>query len=92
MWCATFAAATSRPVGRERHWYRPFMRPGFRAPGSSQAVLNLGGIANLTLLGKDGQLGGFDCGPGNVLMDLWIERHRGVAFDDGWVLGGVPGA
>jgi anhydro-N-acetylmuramic acid kinase len=53
----------------------------FSAPGSSQAVLNLGGIANLTLLAKDGQLGGFDCGPGNMLMDLWIERHRGVAFD-----------
>jgi anhydro-N-acetylmuramic acid kinase len=53
----------------------------FAAPGVRQAVLNLGGIANLTLLAGDGHLGGFDCGPGNMLMDLWIQRHRGLAFD-----------
>lgn len=53
----------------------------FAAPGVSQAVLNLGGIANLTLLAADGHVGGFDCGPGNMLMDLWIRRHRGLAFD-----------
>jgi anhydro-N-acetylmuramic acid kinase len=46
-------------------------------------VLNLGGIANLTLLGAhgDGSVTGFDCGPANVLLDGWHQRHRGGAYD-----------
>ena len=54
-----------------------------------RAVLNVGGIANLTLLGG-ARLGGFDCGPGNALMDLWTQRHLGQPFDaDGaWAAGG----
>lgn len=39
-----------------------------------RAVLNLGGIANLSLLGHDGTVTGFDTGPANVLLDLWSER------------------
>ena len=46
------------------------------------AVLNLGGIANLTLLAKDGEVKGFDCGPGNMLMDAWIAEQQGHAFDE----------
>jgi anhydro-N-acetylmuramic acid kinase len=48
-----------------------------------RAVLNLGGIANLTLLPRAGQTGvrGFDTGPANGLMDAWCLRHRGAAFD-----------
>ena len=45
------------------------------------AILNLGGIANLTLLPKTGEVKGFDCGPGNMLMDAWIERHQQKSFD-----------
>lgn len=54
-----------------------------------RAVLNLGGIANLTLLPAHGDPGsspgqavrGFDTGPANGLMDAWCLRHRGEAFD-----------
>ncbi|MBU3588567.1 anhydro-N-acetylmuramic acid kinase [Polynucleobacter sp. 80A-SIGWE] len=46
------------------------------------AVLNLGGIANLTLLPKDGEVKGFDCGPGNMLMDAWIADQQGHSFDE----------
>lgn len=70
--------------------------PAFHAGvfGTAQedvAVLNLGGIANLTLLHTDGRVGGFDCGPANVLMDLWIQEHRGLAFDEGglWAASGT---
>ena len=55
----------------------------FHQPGLAQAVLNLGGIGNITLLSADGRVGGFDCGPGNLLLDLWCERHLGLAYDDG---------
>src|SRR3546814_14355435 len=46
-----------------------------------RAVLNLGGIANLTLLPRLGEVRGFDTGPANGLMDAWCLRHRGEAFD-----------
>ncbi len=69
--------------------------PAFHAalwarPGLAQAVLNLGGIGNLSLLASDGSVAGFDCGPGNALMDLWCERQLGRPFDqDGaWAAGG----
>ena len=54
------------------------------------AILNIGGIANFTLLPKDGQVTGFDCGPGNMLMDAWIHEHQGNTFDENgnWALQG----
>lgn len=58
-----------------------FHRALFGAHGETRAVLNLGGISNLTALLADGQTTGFDCGPANVLMDLWSLRHTGQRFD-----------
>jgi anhydro-N-acetylmuramic acid kinase len=60
--------------------------PGFHAavfaqPGKAVAVLNIGGIANLSLVDERGGVLGFDCGPGNALMDEWVQRHRGEPFD-----------
>lgn len=55
----------------------------FGLPDRTQAVLNWGGIGNLTLLPHGGTVSGFDCGPGNVLMDLWCSRHQGQPFDAG---------
>ncbi len=49
--------------------------------GEDRAVLNLGGIANLSLLAHDGSLRGFDTGPANALLDGWCQRHLGTAFD-----------
>ena len=51
------------------------------AVDEDRAVLNLGGIANLTLLPARGEMRGFDTGPANGLMDAWCLRHRGEAFD-----------
>ena len=48
-----------------------------------RAILNLGGIANLTLLPAQGAVLGFDTGPGNGLMDAWTALHRGQRFDLG---------
>lgn len=48
-----------------------------------RAVLNLGGIANVTLLGNPDQVRGFDTGPANVLLDMWIHASTGQAFDAG---------
>ncbi len=50
-------------------------------PGETRVVLNLGGIANITCLGADGSVLGFDTGPANGLMDAWCARHRGEPFD-----------
>jgi anhydro-N-acetylmuramic acid kinase len=60
--------------------------PAFHAavladPRESRAVLNLGGIANLTLLPVDGPVRGFDTGPASCLMDAWCLRERGERFD-----------
>ena len=68
-----------------------FHRAVFGKAGKASAVLNIGGISNLTLLQADGSTIGFDCGPGNVLMDHWCQAHTGHAFDDAgrWAESGV---
>lgn len=53
----------------------------FRSDDEDRAIVNIGGIANLTLLARAAPLLGFDTGPGNRLMDAWIARHRGETFD-----------
>lgn len=45
------------------------------------ALLNLGGIANLTLFDDNSPVRGFDSGPANILMDYWIKKHQDVYFD-----------
>jgi len=49
--------------------------------GGALAVLNLGGISNVTVLQGD-QVSGADCGPGNVLLDAWCLAHTGRPFDE----------
>jgi anhydro-N-acetylmuramic acid kinase len=45
------------------------------------AILNIGGVANVTWIGEDGALLAFDTGPGNGPLDDWVFRHTGQAFD-----------
>ena len=60
-----------------------FHRALFGRADRSVAVLNLGGIANLSLLSRSGATTGFDCGPANTLLDLWCQRTTGDSFDRG---------
>jgi anhydro-N-acetylmuramic acid kinase len=62
----------------------PFHQAFFGRPDTTQAVLNIGGISNITVLdpASDTPVLGFDCGPGNALMDGWCHTHTGHAFDD----------
>ncbi|UXY14392.1 anhydro-N-acetylmuramic acid kinase [Chitiniphilus purpureus] len=62
----------------------------FADPLRHRVIVNIGGIANLTDLPPGGEATGFDTGPGNVLLDLWVEQHRGQRFDSGgaWAAGG----
>lgn len=69
------------------------LAPAFHAQAfdvAPAAIVNIGGIANVTLLPNDGPVTGYDCGPGNTLMDAWIRRHLRRSFDrDGaWAAGG----
>ena len=58
-----------------------FHRAIFARPGQAAAVLNLGGIANLSAIDADGSVIGFDCGPANALLDLWCAASTGRRFD-----------
>lgn len=63
----------------------------FASPGAARAILNVGGFSNLSLLEQGKPAKGFDCGPGNVLMDAWIHHHLGHTYDreGAWAASGV---
>ncbi|MFZ5526674.1 MAG: anhydro-N-acetylmuramic acid kinase [Pseudomonadota bacterium] len=67
-----------------------FHQAVFGHPDRAVAALNIGGIANVSVLNPGQPPRGFDCGPGNVLMDLWCQRHAGQPYDkDGqWAASG----
>ena len=67
-----------------------FHRAMFHTTEADRVVVNIGGMSNLTSLPVRGPVSGFDTGPGNVLMDGWIERQRGHAYDRGgqWAASG----
>lgn len=56
----------------------------FQREGETRVILNIGGIANISILPGDPQqpVSGFDTGPGNMLMDSWIRRCLGDTYDD----------
>ena len=68
----------------------------FADPTECRAIVNIGGIANISALpaspqGATAQVLGYDTGPGNTLLDQWHERHQGQRFDPGgaWAAGGT---
>lgn len=67
-----------------------FHAAAFGSSGELRAVINIGGIANVTLLRPDGSVLGFDTGPGNCWLDAWARRHLGRPLDEGgrWASGG----
>lgn len=54
----------------------------FQAQGFPLAVVNVGGIANLSWLQNVADVSGYDLGPGNCLMDAWISKHQQLAYDE----------
>ncbi len=53
----------------------------FQDPEISRVIVNIGGISNITNLASNTKIVGFDCGPGNILMDSWCQRHLGTTYD-----------
>jgi len=62
----------------------------FRDAATSRCIVNIGGISNVTWLPAGRHTLGFDCGPGNVLLDGWTRRHLGAHYDEGgrWAAAG----
>ena len=60
-----------------------FHQAVFRSDESNRVIVNIGGISNITILSKDKNkaVSGFDCGPGNTLMDAWISHHKQQRYD-----------
>ena len=67
-----------------------FHQSVFSKPDVTTLVLNIGGISNISVLPAANEVLGFDCGPGNALMDAWCLQHTGQRFDDGgqWAASG----
>lgn len=53
----------------------------FKSAVNHRVIVNIGGIANITSLDPHNHTFGFDCGPGNILMDAWCLRHTGENYD-----------
>lgn len=88
---ADFRAADVALGGQGAPLVPPFHEWLFRDESVHRAVVNIGGVANVTLLPAGGAAAsGFDTGPGNTLLDAWIRRHSGDAFDAGgnWAASG----
>ena len=58
-----------------------FHKELFEHPHHNRVIANIGGISNLTLLPGNGEVSGFDAGPGNLLLDSWCHRHCGRLYD-----------
>ena len=80
---ADFRRADIEAGGQGAPLVPAFHRSVFSGQGEERVVLNIGGIANITILPANpaGPVTGFDTGPGNTLMDQWTHRHLGTGMD-----------
>ena len=58
-----------------------FHKAVFASPDENRVVVNVGGIANISILSNQQSVSGFDTGPGNMLMDYWCQKHQQMAYD-----------
>lgn len=79
---SNFRAADLR-AGGEGAPLAPLLHQALFEEQAPCAVINLGGIANVTLLDRHGAVSGFDTGPANCLMDMWTLQHQRAPYDAG---------
>jgi len=71
-----------------------FHRWAFAHADETRAIVNVGGIANVTLIDPRNEISGYDTGPGNALLDRWCSTHQGTPYDQNgaWAAGGTVDA
>jgi anhydro-N-acetylmuramic acid kinase len=79
---ADFRSADIAAGGQGAPLVPPFHQWLFGSADTDRVILNIGGIANITAIKSDGSpVIGFDTGPGNTLLDRWVQKHRKEPFD-----------
>ncbi len=68
--------------------YHAALAGRFQKGGQSVCFVNIGGISNLTYIGAEGRIAAFDSGPGNTLIDQWVEMQTGKTYDPGGEIAG----
>lgn len=91
---ANFRARDMAAGGQGAPLVPAFHRWLFHSPTRNRAIVNIGGIANVTHIPTTGSVTGFDTGPGNTLLDQWVHRHLGKHHDENgaWAASGKVSA
>lgn len=66
--------------------YHAALAAGLSRAGKAVVFVNIGGISNITFIGGGGTIVAFDSGPGNTLIDQWVETHAGIPYDQGGMI------
>ena len=66
--------------------YHAALAAGLSGEGRAVVFVNIGGISNITFIGSAGDIVAYDSGPGNTLIDQWVEAHAGIPYDQGGMI------